>query len=64
MSLIYTLMTRHKLRSVAKTLRRYGGVISVEFGENILTFLDLVQLQNIKKEFLIRPCVDFYSRLL
>lgn len=55
-SLLATLSNKHKLRSVRKTLAKYGNLITTK-GHNgkEIHFLNPVEITNMKKSFLTNP---------
>lgn len=62
-SLIYTLMNKHKLSSVKAVLNNYGKNIQVEAGNRKVEYVDLIQVSQMKSEFLTNPTPDPYKKM-
>lgn len=63
-SLLATLSNKHKLRSVKKTLAKYGDLITAKGRKDKeVHFLSSVEITNKKKAFLTGPVLDPYKNL-
>lgn len=61
-SLIYTLMNKHKLSSVKSVLRIYGKNIRTTQGDRKAEYIDLLEVNQMKSEFLTGSMPDFYKK--
>jgi retron-type reverse transcriptase len=62
-SLMYTLMTKHKLSSVKSVLKIYGKNIEITQGDRKAKYVDLIKVSQMKSEFLTEPTPNPYKKM-
>ena len=61
-SLMYTLMSKHKLSSVKAVLKVYGKNIETIKGDRKTEFVDLIKVNQMKSEFLTKQIANPYEK--
>jgi len=62
-SLLYTLMNKHKLRSLHRTIATYGKDVQISLGSKTISFVSNAEITGLTKEFLVNHNVGPYDNL-